>query len=53
MPRVGRASCPGVEETDMAPDFNDRTNKRLWTMLIVLGAVLCVIGWYRYFTSLS
>jgi hypothetical protein len=27
----------------------DRLNKGVWTMLVVLGAILCVIGWYRYF----
>jgi hypothetical protein len=37
----------------MAPDFRDRLNVRLWVMLAVLGAVLCLIGWYRYFTPLS
>ena len=29
----------------MAPD---RMNMRVWLMLAILGAVLCVIGWYRY-----
>jgi hypothetical protein len=28
------------------PDF---LNQRLWLMLAVLGAILAVIGWYRYF----
>ena len=37
----------------MTPDLRDRLNVRLWVMLIVLGAVLCLIGWYRYFTPLS
>jgi hypothetical protein len=37
----------------MAPDVRERLNVRLWVMLIVLGAVLCLIGWYRYFTPLS
>ena len=31
----------------------DRMNVRIWVMLSVLGAVLCLIGWYRYFTPLS
>ena len=34
----------------MVEDFRDRTNVRLWVMLVVLGAVLCLIGWYRYFS---
>jgi hypothetical protein len=33
----------------MAPDFTDRLNVRVWVILIVLGAVLALIGWYRYF----
>ena len=37
----------------MIPDRKDLLNARLWVMLIVLGAVLCLIGWYRYFTPLS
>jgi hypothetical protein len=37
----------------MRPDSSDRLNVRLWVMLVVLGAVLCLIGWYRYFTPLS
>lgn len=28
----------------------DSTNLRVWLMLAILGAVLCVIGWYRYFS---
>jgi uncharacterized membrane protein len=26
----------------------DRMTNRIWLMLAVLGAVLAVIGWYRY-----
>ena len=37
----------------MSPDPGDRTNLRLWVMLAVVGAVLALIGWYRYFTPLS
>jgi hypothetical protein len=37
----------------MTRDFSDRLNVRIWVLLVVLGAVLCVIGWYRYFTPLS
>jgi hypothetical protein len=25
----------------------DRLNMRVWLMLVVVGAVLCLIGWYR------
>lgn len=32
----------------MSSDTPDRANTRLWLMLAVAGAVLCVIGWYRY-----
>ena len=37
----------------MVPDFSDRMNVRLWVLLVVLGAVLCLIGWYRYFSAAS
>jgi hypothetical protein len=33
----------------MTPDFRDRMNGRVWVILVALGAVLCLIGWYRYF----
>ena len=26
----------------------DRLNLRIWAVIAILGAVLCVIGWYRY-----
>ena len=26
----------------------DRLNLRVWLMLAILGAVLLVVGWYRY-----
>jgi hypothetical protein len=29
----------------MAPD---RMNTRVWLILAILGAVLCIVGWYRY-----
>lgn len=28
----------------------DRLNMRVWTMIAIVGAILCVIGWYNYFT---
>ena len=27
----------------------DRLNLSVWLMLAILGAVLCLVGWYRYF----
>jgi hypothetical protein len=27
----------------------DRLNLRVWLMLAILGGVLCLVGWYRYF----
>jgi hypothetical protein len=32
----------------MAQEPPDRLNMRLWTMIAILGALLCIIGWYRY-----
>ena len=26
----------------------DRMSMRIWLMLAILGAVLCIVGWYRY-----
>jgi hypothetical protein len=26
----------------------DTLNLRVWLLLSVVGAILCVIGWYRY-----
>jgi hypothetical protein len=31
------------------PNAPDRTNLRVLLMIAILGAVLAVIGWYRYF----
>ena len=38
-----------TERTD-AMDTNspDRMSMRIWLMLAILGAVLCIVGWYRY-----
>jgi hypothetical protein len=33
----------------MASQAPDRLNMRLWTMLAIVGAILCLIGWYNYF----
>ena len=33
----------------MTTEPPDRLNMRLWTMLAIVGAILCIIGWYRYF----
>jgi hypothetical protein len=26
----------------------DRTSQLVWTILAILGAILCVVGWYRW-----
>jgi hypothetical protein len=31
------------------PDAPDRFNLRVLLMLAVLGAILCIVGWYRFF----
>ena len=31
----------------------DRLNIRVLWMLAIVGAILCVIGWYRYFGGLQ
>jgi hypothetical protein len=38
-----------TEEGIMRLNSPDRLNLRLWIMLATLGAILCLIGWYRYF----
>jgi hypothetical protein len=37
----------------MQTDSPDRLKMRIWLMLAILGAILCIVGWYRYFTPLS
>jgi hypothetical protein len=32
----------------MESNSPDRLNLRLWLMLAIVGAVLCVVGWYRF-----
>jgi hypothetical protein len=32
----------------MQPNAPDRVNSRVLLMLAILGAVLALIGWYRY-----
>jgi hypothetical protein len=32
----------------MQTNVPDRLNMRVLTMLAIVGAILCVIGWYRY-----
>jgi len=29
----------------------DRLNLRIWLMLAILGAVLAIVGWYRFFSG--
>ena len=33
----------------MTAQAPDRLNMRLWAMLAIVGAILCLIGWYNYF----
>ena len=34
----------------MSPSTSpDKLNLRVWLMLVVAGAILALIGWYRYF----
>jgi hypothetical protein len=33
----------------MQPDGRDLMNIRVLLMIAILGAILAVIGWYRYF----
>jgi hypothetical protein len=33
---------------DMRPTTPDGLNMRLWLMIAVIGAILALIGWYRY-----
>jgi hypothetical protein len=37
----------------MASNTPDRLNIRVLWMLAIVGAILCVIGWYRYFGGLQ
>ena len=32
----------------MEPNAPDRMNMRVLWLLAIVGAVLCVVGWYRY-----
>jgi hypothetical protein len=32
----------------MAPETPDRMNTLVWLMLAIVGAVLCILGWYRF-----
>jgi len=33
----------------MASETPDRLNMRVLTLLAIVGAILCILGWYRYF----
>lgn len=37
----------------MRTDYPDRLNMRIWLLLAIVGAILCIVGWYRYFTPFS
>jgi hypothetical protein len=32
----------------MAPRTVDPQTLRLWLMLVVVGTILCLVGWYRW-----
>jgi hypothetical protein len=34
----------------MTTETPDRLNMRVWAMIALVGAILCVIGWIRYFS---
>jgi hypothetical protein len=31
-----------------APNISDRQSLLVWTMLVIVGTILCLIGWLRY-----
>jgi hypothetical protein len=33
----------------METNSPNRLSMNVWLMLVIVGAILCVIGWYRYF----
>ena len=33
-----------------SPNDSNRQNRMGWIVLALLGAVLCIVGWYRYMT---
>jgi hypothetical protein len=35
----------------MAPNAPDRINMRVLLLLVIVGALLAVVGWYRYFSA--
>ncbi len=34
----------------METNSPDKMSMRVWLILAILGAVLCVVGWYRFFS---
>ncbi len=32
----------------MAAETPNRLNMRVWAMIALVGAILCIIGWIRY-----
>jgi hypothetical protein len=30
------------------PNDSNRQNRMMWIVLAALGAILCVVGWYRW-----
>ena len=35
----------------MEPNAFDRLNSRIWFMLVIVGMVLSLVGWYRYLSN--
>ena len=35
----------------METNSPDKMSMRVWLILAVLGAVLCIVGWYRFLSS--
>ncbi len=31
-----------------SPSDSNRQSRMVWVVLVILGAVLCIVGWYRY-----
>jgi hypothetical protein len=32
----------------MEPQSPDRQSTLVWILLVIVGAILCVVGWYRF-----
>jgi hypothetical protein len=45
---VARVYLDFTGRIDMEPQSPNALSQRIWLVLAVLGAVLCIIGWYRW-----